>query len=248
QENADLMVFDAEDGQLIGLDTSVDQQHFQADITKSEEVLVFSVEPNPKVQLSEQLVEQVQDDHFDLVAEADDTQPVDVAIPEAVIKETGDREKPDVFMTQQDEVTPTDLMPQDILKLPMQVLEGEWDLAKWEYWFRTSQLSPAVQELAQHGVMHGQINGASIFHIPQQYEGMLSQLQHGLEEALKAQWPKTQFSVEYGDVSSSTPLILQNSRKEKAFNRAVELLHQEPTIKSLVDTFDAELQNIQLKP
>ncbi|MQZ29459.1 DNA polymerase III subunit gamma/tau [Acinetobacter haemolyticus] len=247
QKNADLMVFDAENGQLIGLDTSVDQQHFQLDITKSEDVLVFSVESNTQVQLSEQIVEQVQDDHFDLVV--DDTQPVDVAIPEAVIKETGDdSEKPDVFMTQQDEVTPTDLMPQDILKLPMQVLEGEWDLAKWEYWFRTSQLSPAVQELAQHGVMHGQINGASIFHIPQQYEGMLSQLQHGLEEALKAQWPKTQFTVEYGDVSSSTPLILQNSRKEKAFNRAVELLHQEPTIKSLVDTFDAELQNIQLKP
>ncbi|MFC3171159.1 hypothetical protein ACFOGQ_06540 [Acinetobacter vivianii] len=41
---------------------------------------------------------------------------------------------------------------------------------------------------------------------------------------------------------------MQNQRKQKAFNRAVELLHQEPTIKSLVETFDAELHNIQLKP
>ncbi|MFI7913879.1 DNA polymerase III subunit gamma/tau, partial [Acinetobacter baumannii] len=43
------------------------------------------------------------------------------------------------------------LMPQDILKLPSQTLEGEWTLEKWEFWFRNSQLSPAVQELAQHG-------------------------------------------------------------------------------------------------
>jgi len=143
---------------------------------------------------------------------------------------------------------PNDLMPQDILKLPEQVLEGEWSLEKWEYWFRTSQLSPAVQELAQHGIMQGQINGVSVFHIPQEYEGMLSQLQHGLEDALKSQWSNTQFDVQYGEVSSSTPLIMQNARKEKAFNRAVELLQQEPTIKSLVETFDAELHQVQLKP
>jgi DNA polymerase-3 subunit gamma/tau len=139
-------------------------------------------------------------------------------------------------------------MPQDILKLPEQVLEGEWNLEKWEYWFRTSQLSPAVQELAQHGVMQGQINGTSIFQIPQEYEGMLSQLQHGLEDALKTQWPQTLFSVQYGAVNSNTPLIMQNERKERAFHRAIELLQQEPTIKNLVDTFDAELVNIQLKP
>ncbi|MDB0325792.1 hypothetical protein CTY56_13855, partial [Acinetobacter baumannii] len=32
------------------------------------------------------------------------------------------------------------LMPQDILKLPSQTLEGEWTLEKWEFWFRNSQL------------------------------------------------------------------------------------------------------------
>jgi len=115
-------------------------------------------------------------------------------------------------------------------------------------WFRTSQLSPAVQELAQHGVMQGQIDGVSIFHIPQEYEGMLTQLRQGIEDALKRQWVNTQFNVQYGAVSSNTPLIMQNARKEKAFHRAVELLQQEPTIKSLIETFDAELQNIQLGP
>ena len=138
-------------------------------------------------------------------------------------------------------------MPQDILKLREQVLEGEWNLEKWEYWFRTSQLSPAVQELAQHGVMQGQINGTSIFLIPQEYEGMLSQLQHGLEDALKEQWPQTLFSVQYGAVNSNTPLVMQNERKERAYHRAIELLSNESTIKSLVETFDAELHNIQLK-
>lgn len=39
---------------------------------------------------------------------------------------------------------------------------------------------------------------------------------------------------------------MQNERKEKAYHRAIELLSKE-SIKSLVETFDAELHNIQLK-
>ncbi|SMD54677.1 DNA polymerase III subunits gamma and tau [Acinetobacter baumannii] len=140
------------------------------------------------------------------------------------------------------------LMPQDILKLPSQTLEGEWTLEKWEFWFRNSQLSPAVQELAQHGVMTGEIGGNTVFHIPQEYENMLTQLQQALIEALKQQWPNTQFTVEYGAVNTATPYVMQSVRKEKAFHRATELLQQQPVIKSLIETFDGELQNIQLKP
>lgn len=81
-----------------------------------------------------------------------------------------------------------DLMPQEILKLSAEVLDGEWTLEKWEYWFRNSQLSPAVQELAQHGLMSGQIDGLCTFTIPQQYEGMLSQLQHALETEIRSLW------------------------------------------------------------
>ncbi|MCK4087127.1 DNA polymerase III subunit gamma/tau [Acinetobacter radioresistens] len=139
------------------------------------------------------------------------------------------------------------LMPQDLLTLAPQQLEHEWTVDKWEYWFRNSELSPAVQELAQHGLMTGTINGLSIFQIPQQYEGMLSQLQHALEQAMKEQWPDTQFQVEYKEIEQITPYIMQTVRKEKAYQRAKELLQQEPAIQSLIHLFDAELQNIQLK-
>lgn len=140
-----------------------------------------------------------------------------------------------------------DVMPQDILKLAEQELEGEWTLEKWEYWFRTSQLSPAVQELAQYGLMSGNIDGISTFHIPQQYEGMLSQLQHALESEIKLRWPNTQFTVKYGKVDEITPYIKQIERKEKAFQRAIDLLQQNPVVKDLLNTFDGQLQNIQLK-
>lgn len=140
-----------------------------------------------------------------------------------------------------------EVMPQDILKLAEQELEGEWTLEKWEYWFRTSQLSPAVQELAQYGLMSGYIDGISTFHIPQQYEGMLSQLQHALESEIKLRWPNTQFTVKYGKVDEITPYVKQIERKEKAFQRAIDLLQQNPVVKDLLNTFDGQLQNIQLK-
>ncbi|WP_151832837.1 DNA polymerase III subunit gamma/tau [Acinetobacter ursingii] len=140
-----------------------------------------------------------------------------------------------------------DLMPQEILKLSVEVLDGEWTLEKWEYWFRNSQLSPAVQELAQHGLMSGQIDGLCTFTIPQQYEGMLSQLQYALETEIKTMWPNTQFSVQYAEVSGITPFVKQAERKQKAFQRAEHLLKKDPVVKSLLETFQGELQNIQLK-
>ena len=138
-------------------------------------------------------------------------------------------------------------MPQDILRVQEQVLEGEWTLGKWEFWFRQSELSPAVQELAQHGVMTGHINAESVFHIPEQYQQLLGQSQHSLEQALKKQWPNTQFKIEYGAVTETTPYLLQHQRKEHAHQRAVELLQAEPVVRDLLQGFDAELQNIQLK-
>lgn len=141
-----------------------------------------------------------------------------------------------------------DLMPQEILKLSAEVLDGEWTLEKWEYWFRNSQLSPAVQELAQHGLMSGHIDGLCTFTIPQQYEGMLSQLQHALETEIRSLWPNTQFTVQYAEVSGITPFVKQAERKQKAFQRAEHLLKKDSVVKSLLETFQGELQNIQLKP
>ncbi|MCJ8511989.1 DNA polymerase III subunit gamma/tau [Acinetobacter lwoffii] len=145
------------------------------------------------------------------------------------------------------DINTQNLMPQDILKIPEQVLEGEWSVEKWEYWFRNSQLSPAVQELAQYGVMTGQMNGESVFHIPEQYQQLLTQLQHHLEAALQQQWPQTNFQVKFENVDQLTPYTMQHQRKVRAFKRAEELLHAEPAVRDLLQQFDGELQNIQLK-
>ena len=141
----------------------------------------------------------------------------------------------------------TQQTPQDILKLIPIDLVGEWDVNKWEYWFRNSELSPAVQELAQHGVMSGQIDGECIFHIPQQYEKILNQAQYDLEGKLKQQWTNTHFVVQFEQVSATTPFALQNHRKQRAYDRAFEMLHQETVVKNLINAFEGELQNIQLK-
>lgn len=141
----------------------------------------------------------------------------------------------------------SNLMPQDILKLTPQQLEGAWTVDKWEYWFRNSTLSPAVQELAQQGIMLGQIDGESFFQIPPKYEQLLNQQQHALAQALKDQWPNTHFQVNYVEVDISTPYELQNERKQRAYARASELLHKESAVKDILQNFDGELQNIQLK-
>jgi DNA polymerase-3 subunit gamma/tau len=104
-----------------------------------------------------------------------------------------------------------------------------------------------VQELAQQGVMTGQIDGESLFHIPPQYEQLLNQLQHTLEQALKNEWPNTHFQVKYTEVEATTPYSMQNQRKEKAYARASELLHAETAVKDILQNFDGEIQNIQLK-
>lgn len=141
----------------------------------------------------------------------------------------------------------SNLMPQDILRLTPQQFEGEWTVEKWEYWFRNSTLTPAVQELAQQGVMTGQIDGESLFQIPPKYEQLLNQLQHALEQALKNEWPNTHFQVKYAEIEATTPYSLQNERKEKAYARASELLHAESAVKEILQNFEGELQNIQLK-
>ena len=244
-QDENVMVFDATDGQLIGLDHSAihQQNAHSSEFTESDEVLIFPVEEQTEVT---QIINQAPEPN--VKAEPELFEETFIATEQQIDNQFA---MPVVDVVQQVETMhladQANLMPQDILKLREQVLEGEWNLDKWEYWFRNSELSPAVQELAQHGIMQGHINGSSVFHIPQKYEGMLSQLRQALEDALKSQWPNTQFNVQYQDIDSITPFTMQVMRKEKAFHRAVELLQQEPTIKSLIETFDGELQNIQLK-
>ena len=95
--------------------------------------------------------------------------------------------------------------------------------------------------------MIGMINGHSTFQISKQYENLLNQTQHALESSLKQQWSSTVFNVQYGEVESTTPFHMQNERKIRAYQRAEQMLHAEPAIKSLLQAFEGELQNIQLK-
>lgn len=241
-EVSGVMVFDAAEGQLIGLETTspLEKPVSNSGLSEAENFLVFPVSPDEAAQDSSvsdlDINTQITHDLelFENTPVVEDVEPYNTVI--ATTKQSHENEPI------------SNLSPQDILKLKEQSLEGEWNLEKWEYWFRNSELSPAVQELAQHGLMTGEINGKSVFHIPQEYEGMLTQLQHALEDALKSQWINTQFSVQYRKMDSVTPFVMQATRKQKAFDRAVELLNQEPTIKSLIETFDAVLANVQLKP
>ena len=140
----------------------------------------------------------------------------------------------------------TALMPLDILYLPEQDLTGEWTLEKWEYWFRQADISPAMQGIAQQGIMRGQINGLSELVIPPEYQAMLEQLQSSLQEALVQQWPNTQFTVVYEAVNRATPFHAQTVRKQKAHQRAEELLREHPVIGDLIQSFEGELQNVEL--
>ncbi|MDN5511072.1 DNA polymerase III subunit gamma/tau [Acinetobacter sp.] len=242
---SDQIVFDpAADDVLFGMDDEIAVEPVVE--ASSDDFLFDGIAPLPtdestsiespaevQAQVQHSVEETAQDSLFDLTPAA--IPHVEVKVAKAVDNEAAA------------DTTYSTLMPQDILRLKPQVLEGEWTVDKWEYWFRNSELSPAVQELAQQGVMTGQINGDSTFHIPKQYEALLTQLQHTLEQALKTQWSGTHFQVHYADVETTTPYSMQSERKEKAYARAAELLHAEPAVKEILQNFEGEIQNIQLK-
>ncbi|MFW2067213.1 DNA polymerase III subunit gamma/tau [Acinetobacter johnsonii] len=248
-QQSDQIVFDpSSDEVLFDLDEA-DEFNAQThdDEPNSDDFLFDEIVPLETETQNEASVEPaVQAESFDLVNEvlsADIVQDTQVVENESLQTVTAL-----VELAQPEQVSsPTDLMPQDILQLQAQQLVGEWTVEKWEYWFRNSDLSPAVQELAQQGLMTGQIDAESVFMIPQRYEQLLTQLRHVLEDALKSEWPQTRFDVKYAEVETITPYTMQAQRKEKAFQRAHELLQNEDTVKSLMQTFDGELHNIQLK-
>ena len=62
------------------------------------------------------------------------------------------------------------------------------------------------------------------------------------------QWSHTRLSFTYRESQETTPFELQNERKIRAFDRAAEMLHDESVVKNLMNAFNGEIQNIQLKP
>lgn len=260
-ENSDQMIFDpASEDALFDLDESNDDVNIVADDEpNSDDFLFDEIAPLNDVVEAETLKSQddiaVADQEADLFLSQEqmpmESVHAEVAAAKVIDEPIVELEQPSLkenrvvveAVSNQNE----NLMPQDILKLTPQQLDGEWTVDKWEYWFRNSTLTPAVQELAQQGVITGQIDGESLFQIAPKYEQLLNQLQHTLEQTLKNEWPNTHFQVKYAEVEVTTPYSLQNERKEKAYARASELLHAESAVKDILQNFEGELQNIQLK-
>lgn len=244
-QSSDQIVFDPNDDKgLFGFDEIESSVEAPATSSSSDDFLLEEFIPVDAVTHVEAAQEISADEEFSLASPELELSQETIAQP--VIEEVAPIQTALPDDISQD-LNTQNLMPQDILKIPEQMLEGEWSVEKWEYWFRNSQLSPAVQELAQYGVMSGQINGQSIFHIPEQYQQLLTQLQHTLEAALQQQWPQTHFQVKFESVDQLTPYTMQHQRKARAFKRAEELLQAEPAVRDLLQQFDGELQNIQLK-
>ncbi|WP_180180895.1 DNA polymerase III subunit gamma/tau [Acinetobacter sp. YH01021] len=249
-QSSDQIIFDPNDDKgLFGFDEIESTPEAPATSNSSDDFLLEEFIPADAVIPTEPAQDSMPaDEEFSLAAPELELAQEMLAQPltedKAPVQTSAQAIAPDVIAQ---DVNTQNLMPQDILKIPEQALEGEWSVEKWEYWFRNSQLSPAVQELAQYGVMTGQMNGESIFHIPEQYQQLLTQLQHHLEAALQQQWPQTNFQVKFENVDQLTPYTMQHQRKVRAFKRAEELLHAEPAVRDLLQQFDGELQNIQLK-
>lgn len=144
-------------------------------------------------------------------------------------------------------IKPSDILPQQILQHEKAELDGEWTIEKWECWLREADITPAVLNLAQHGIMQGRINADSTFVIEMQHRLMATELMDSMIEAIKAQWPNSQIILDFKKVDIRTPLQRKAVRAEKALQQAHYLLHQEPLVVGLVQQFEAKLIDISLK-
>lgn len=143
---------------------------------------------------------------------------------------------------------PDQRLPQQILQHQKVALEGQWNLEKWEYWLREADISPAILNLAQHGVMQGEIGQHSTFMIAPEHRLMATELIDGLVAAFKTQWPNSKLEMQLVKTDGLIPLQLKIERQQKAQQQAEKLLTQEPFIKTLIQQFDATLSNVVLKP
>lgn len=137
--------------------------------------------------------------------------------------------------------------PRTLLQPQVQTLEGEWDVAKWDYWIRQSSLSPAVKELAQRGVMQGDIAGNSTLHIEANYLNMLQNFLPDLKEALTALNPNIQLELSDTVLDSDSPIQLQQQRKQHAYDVAEQKIRSQNVVKQLQAQFQAELVDLKLK-
>lgn len=139
------------------------------------------------------------------------------------------------------------LLPQQILQHRAVELTGAWDIEKWECWLREAAISPAIRNLAQHGLMRGEIGQSAAFVISPEHRLMATELFDGLIAALKQQWPECNAELVFEHIDEPLPLELKAIRCEKALQQADHLLRQEPVIQPLIAKFEASLTNVSFK-
>lgn len=138
--------------------------------------------------------------------------------------------------------------PRDVLQPEPQVLTGEWTLEKWDYWLRQDTLSPAVKEIAQHGIMQGQIEGESTLTLDESYQRMFEGFVDDVEHALQQVHPQFRLKVNYQAVTQDAPFELQQKRKRLAYQKAQQKLAAHPVVEQLIQDFGAQIEEFNLKP
>ena len=142
----------------------------------------------------------------------------------------------------------TELDPVQLLQHPIVDLVGEWDSIKWEYWLRERELTPAVRNLAQHGVVCGQIGGQALFQIASEHRLLAVELFDGLQSAFAVDWPNTELTLQFElSATALLPMQMKQARYEAATARARELVLSDAVIAPLMQVLDAQIVEFELK-
>ncbi|MCJ8146765.1 DNA polymerase III subunit gamma/tau [Acinetobacter sp. A3.8] len=217
-----------------GVEEPIQQNETAQELIHAQEIQQEELEPE-LVQ-----AEPIQQDDFQ---EEIDTQET---VDQAVIQEQTISQKEEVVVLNPIETLNVD-DPRTLLQPQVQTLEGEWDVAKWDYWIRQSALSPAVKELAQRGVMQGEIAGKSTLHIEANYLNMLQNFLPDLKDALTALNLNMQLELSDTVLDSHSPIQLQQQRKQNAYDVAEQKIRSQNVVKQLQAQFQAELVDLKLK-
>lgn len=137
--------------------------------------------------------------------------------------------------------------PRDLLIPAEEELTGQWTLKKWDYWLRLNHLSPAVKEIAQHGVMQGEIAGESQLTLDPSYQRMFESFVTDVENALTELNPVLKLTIQYATVEQDSPYELQLQRKRDAYAMAQQKIETHPVVNQVIQEFDATIKDFNLK-
>jgi len=139
------------------------------------------------------------------------------------------------------------LDPVQLMQHPAAEVVGSWDSIKWEYWLRERDLSPAVRNLAQHGVLSGQIDGQAVFQIAPEHQVLAVELFDGLQVAFAKDWPDAELTLQFEQPQQPLPMQMKQRRYEVATARARELVLSDAVIAPLMQVLDAQIIEFELK-